>query len=90
MINDEVERLNNMQHSTFQEKMYRLQAQLNHNQNLLTEKFLETKNKNIYSSKNPMVDSILRNNYRTYQNSGFSQEENNILLNLTKDEQANS
>lgn len=63
MINDEVERINKMPQLELIQKINSVQSAVNHNQNLLTEKFLGPKQKNIYMRENDTVDELLRNTF---------------------------
>jgi hypothetical protein len=67
MINDEVENINNLTHYRFMNKMYECQKIVNHNQNLLTEKFEGPTKKNLVLNNKPISEEILEKHFRVNQ-----------------------
>jgi hypothetical protein len=67
MINDEVEKLNGLTHFSFMNKMYECQKIVNHNQNLLTEKFEGPTKKNLILNNKPILEDIIRKEFRVNQ-----------------------
>lgn len=62
-INDQVEKINEMRNYQLIHTLHKCQSVLNHNQKLLTEKFLHIKQKNLYVNKNNITDKFLRNKF---------------------------
>jgi hypothetical protein len=64
MINDEVEKINDLTHYEFMLKIQKSQQIINHNQNLLTEKFSNPKQKNLMLNSNPIIEEILTKQFK--------------------------
>jgi hypothetical protein len=67
MINDEVENINNLTNYIFMNKMYECQKIVNHNQNLLTEKFEGPTKKNLVLNNKPILEDIIQKEFRVNQ-----------------------
>lgn len=66
LINNEVQRINDLSHRSTIKLIHDCQPILNHNQSNLTKKFINPKQKNLSSNNNVIIDGFLRNDYRIF------------------------
>ena len=63
MINDEAEKINNLTNYEFMRNIHECQKVINHNQNLITERFLDPRQKSLVLNNKPVIEELLTKHF---------------------------